>query len=178
MPNASKKHMADAKLCKRVAKEYRTSMKTVQQVADQFSVNHVTARAMIRLHISDADFKKFAHYRYHESKLAEKNPQYGKQWASDCEDGRGYLTRLVKGTRYLVHRIVMAEMLGMSVDQLPMSMAVHHIDEDGMNNHPDNLALTNDAGHVAMHQRYRYPSEKFQLRALSIREAIEFMTLK
>ena len=176
MPTASKKQMKDRRLTRRVANRYKTSLLTVQQVAEEFGINIVTARAMIRVHISDADFKKYAHYRYHESKLAEKNPQYGNSWASDCEDGRGYLTRLVDGKRYFVHRIVMAEALGLTIQELPESMTVHHIDEDPKNNNLDNLSLTTKAGHRKIHERYQTPSEDMVLKRLSLREAVEFMT--
>lgn len=176
MPTVSKKHMQDRRLVRRVAMAYKQTFKTVQQVATEFGVNSVTAKAMILRYVSPEDFKKFAHYRYHESKLAEKNPQYGRSWASDCEDGHGYLTRLVDGERYFVHRIVFAESLGIPVQSLPESMVVHHIDENRMNNTIDNLALTTERGHQTIHDRYQASGEDLLLKKLTMREAIEFMT--
>jgi hypothetical protein len=110
------------------------------------------------------------------SKLAEKNPQYGREWATDCEDGRGYLTRLVDGKRYFVHRIVVAEYLGLHPSVLPATMVVHHIDENPKNNHIDNLAIATEVGHQKIHERYLLPSEDLLLKKLSVRECIEYMT--
>ena len=176
MPSICKQHMKDRKLVRKVAEAYRKGLDTVGAVADRYGVNHVTAREMIRRHMSDEEFDRFKSLRYRKSKVGKKNPMYGKRTASDCEDGRGYLTRLVDGRRHYVQRIVAAEMLGIPITSLPESIVVHHIDEDPMNNHPDNLALTNRMGHSTIHERYQLASEDLLLKRSTVREAIEHMT--
>jgi len=67
----------------------------------------------------------------------------------DVDDGHGYLQRKVRGRYVLVHRIVMAELLGLA--ELPSHIEVHHIDEDKTNNSPDNLAAVTGTGHRRLH---------------------------
>jgi hypothetical protein len=177
--SVSKKALADSALVKRVAETYRAELLTVGEVAKQYGVTLHTARAMIAVHMTDEVFDKLKTTRYAASKLAEKNPQYGRAWASDCVDADGYLTRLVDGVRYLVHRLVAANLLGFShPSMLPTSLIVHHIDENKLNNEPDNLAITTRAGHMRIHERYQMPGEDLLLKKLSVRECIEYMTSK
>lgn len=178
MPSVCKRHMEDKGLVLAVAQMYRTTMSTVQQVADHFEVNHVTAREMIRQHIPDGKFKMLAAYRYAESKTGDKNPQKGRKWASECEDGYGYLTRLVDGVRYQVQRIVWAEYMGLHPSQLPKDLTIHHIDEDPTNNSLDNLAACTRKGHPTIHARYQADTLTMRLRKSSVREYIRYMTSK
>ena len=178
MPSPCKAHLKDRILTRKVANTYRTQLLTIQEVAALHGVNHLTARVMIERCLSPEEFKALKSTRYHKSKLAEKNPQYGREWASDCEDGRGYLTRLVKGKRYFVHRIVFADYLGIPVELLPESLVVHHIDENPKNNTLDNLAASTDVGHQKIHERYQTPGEDLLLKKLSVREGLEYMTSK
>jgi hypothetical protein len=157
---------------------YKQELVTVAEVAERFGINPVTARAMIRAYIPDEVFTMLKGTRYKQSKLGEKNPQYGRRWASDCEDGRGYLTRLLDGTRYYVHHIVMAEYLGLHPSQLPDSVNIHHIDENPKNNDISNLCLATQVGHQAIHARYQTTGEDLLLKKLSVRECIEYMTSK
>lgn len=178
MPSPSKTHMRNRVLVRKVAMTYRQELVTLAEVAERFEVNQATARAMIRVYIPDKEFNILKGTRYHASKLGEKNPQYGNRWATDCLDGRGYLTRLVEGVRYYVHHIVMAEYLGIHPSQMPDNVNIHHIDENPTNNDISNLALTTQAGHQAIHDRYQSPGEDLLLKKLSVRECIEYMTLK
>lgn len=176
MPSVSKEHMRNRRLVRKVALCYRQELVTVGEVAERFGVNHVTARAMIRAYMTDEEFNTLKGTRYQKSKLGEKNPQFGKRWASDCEDGRGYLTRRVDGIRYFVHHIVMAEYLGIHPSQLPKGVTIHHIDENTRNNTIDNLCLSTGHGHQKIHERYETPGEDLLLKKLSVRECIEYMT--
>lgn len=173
--NTNRLDMADVRLCEAVAQAYRTRLITVKEVALEFGVSQVTAREMIRLRISDKDFDMLKATRYKQSKLGEKNPQFGNFRASDCEDADGYLTRLVEGRRYPVQQIVMSELLGIHPSKFPATMVVHHIDENKQNNAPNNLAMTTRAGHARIHERYQSPGEDLVLKKLNLRECIEFM---
>jgi len=89
------------------------------------------------------------------SSAGNLNPMTGKtreqhhNWVGECDDGYGYLTCLHLGQRMFVHRVVMAEALGLS--SLPEELDVHHIDGNKKNNVLDNLALVTRLGHRAIH---------------------------
>lgn len=101
---------------------------------------------------------------YRNSKLGEKNPQYGKRasnYKGECADGKGYLTVYKpdwytgrRGSeRVFVHSIVMCEALG--ITEIPQGFVIHHIDGDKTNNNINNLALMNMSGHQRHHQLER-----------------------
>ena len=116
------------------------------------------------------------------TKMGDKNPMFGKtgaehhNWQGDCEDGHGYLTRLHEGKRLFVHRIVMAQALGLSPDELPVKLVVHHIDGNPKNNSIDNLALCTNTGHKAIHERQTQDTESLKLKKLFLRDAVRYMT--
>jgi len=72
-----------------------------------------------------------------------------------------------------VHRIVMADLLGIPVESLPATLHVHHIDENPLNNSPENLALVTAPGHRAIHDRYLNAPERITLRGLSLDKVVE-----
>lgn len=177
MPSVCKKHMRNKSLVENVAKDYRTTMDTVEVIAERNGVNTVTARAMIRRIIPDDKFRMLKRLRYRTSRLGKLNPNFGKVHPKqDCGDGRGYLTRLVSGKRHFVHRIVFAEMLGIRPEDLPESIVIHHIDGDRKNNHPDNLAAVTNAGHKMIHELNKQTPEDLVLKKLNLQECIQYMT--
>jgi hypothetical protein len=150
-------------------------------LAREFSVTVATVVEVLRRDIPKEELRRLKALKYSESKLGDKNPATGKRpsnYRGECSDGRGYLTRVVNGERHFVHRVVMAEMLGMPVTALPSSLDVHHIDENKTNNSPDNLALVTRAGHAEIHERYVKTAEQRELRGLTLAEAIRYMTAK
>ena len=180
MPSVSKSQMRDKDLVARVANEYRTTLKQVEEIAREQGVNHLTARVMIRTQIPDAQFRLLKKLRYRRSRLGTKNPNFGKfRRVEDlklCSDGYGYLTRLVGRKRYFVHHIVMAEALGISPEALPSWVRIHHIDGDPLNNELDNLTLATNAGHVRIHERYQLSPKDLILKKSTLRECMQYMT--
>jgi hypothetical protein len=154
-----KKDFTDSMLREEVVELYRKSSLTMQQVADELGTGHHTVCAILRAELSAMEFAELKANRYAVSKTGERNPMLGKRpgnFKGHCPDGRGYLTEVVRGKRYFVQRIVMAEtILGIPVESLPDSLVVHHIDENPLNNSPDNLALCTKAGHARIHWRLK-----------------------
>lgn len=114
------------------------------------NISHVLEK-----HMSASELKARKALRYSISKEGERNPMKGKtkeqhhNWIGECSDCKGYLTILHNGVRQFVHRVVMAEALGLPM--LPEHLEVHHIDEDPANNVLDNLALVTRTGHEKIH---------------------------
>jgi hypothetical protein len=139
------------------------------EIAEKLGICTNVVLAAIKETLSPKQFKEEKALRYRRDKLGKLNPLSGKNgtlhpnWKGDCSDGKGYLTRIVDGERYLAHRIVMAEMIGIHVKDLPMKLDVHHIDEDGMNNEPENLALVTRTAHRQLHLREWLLTKLFSL---------------
>ncbi len=177
--SACKRHLADAALRKKVVARYRKSSATLAVIAGEFGIGCSTAQAIIVRDIPSEERAKLKAIKYSLSKMGDRNPARGRRpsnWKGDCSDGRGYWTRLVRGKRYFVHRIVMAELIGIPVEALPEELEVHHIDEDPSNNDPSNLALTNSLGHKNVHRRMRQDRATYVLHGLSLADAIALLT--
>jgi hypothetical protein len=95
-------------------------------------------------------------------------------WKGAVDDGYGYLTLLKDGKRQFVHRIVMAEALGMK--ELPEMFDVHHIDGNTKNNLLDNLALVTPSGHQKLHYLQAKDALSVALKKSTVREALKFLT--
>jgi hypothetical protein len=118
---------------------------------------------MLKLVLSDEEREKERVLRLSRSKQGDKNPMKGKfgkkhpLFKGGVTDGKGY--RLVlkpewftgrKGTKYVFeHHAVFCQATGLT--EIPKGFAIHHIDEDPMNNQLDNLALVTSAGHRRLH---------------------------
>ncbi len=62
----------------------------------------------------------------------------------------GYIVLEAKrGQKFHLHRLIMEAKLGR---RLRPDEIVHHIDGNKMNNHPDNLAITNRSEHAKIHR--------------------------
>src|ERR1700722_3878208 len=111
---------------------------TIQEIADSLQIQYSTVQYICKNYIPTAEYKALSKIRYSRSKIAEKNPMFGKKeelhhnWLGLVDDGYGYLTCLRDGKRQFVHRIVMAEALGLK--ELPPILDVHHIDNNTKNN--------------------------------------------
>jgi hypothetical protein len=110
-------------------------------------------------------------------KMGDKNPMKGKtgeahhRWIGECDDGYGYLTCLHNGKRQFVHRVVMAEALGLP--ELPTRLDVHHIDSDPKNNSLDNLALVTKQGHKTIHFLQARDSDSIAFKRSTIAEIFQ-----
>ncbi|WP_157838165.1 HNH endonuclease signature motif containing protein [Sphingobium indicum] len=134
---------------------YRGSSHTLTQIASRNQVTIGTALQIVKEDIPADERRTLKSIRYAASKMGQNNPASGKHppnHKGQCSDGRGYLTEVVRGKRYFVHRIIMAKMIGIEIENLPDDLHVHHIDGDKLNNHPDNLALVTSRGHRRIHK--------------------------
>ena len=145
---------------KRVLEAYLSDDRpTLEETAKRVSTTFHNVHFVVRNHLSEEKAKAEKALRYSRSKMGAANPMKGKtgkqhpNWKGECGDGYGYLTCLVDGKRVFVHRVVFAEMMGISIEKLPPALAVHHINGDRKDNRPDNLALTTKAGHQHIHTR-------------------------
>lgn len=178
----SKKHLADLPLRQNVINLYINSLLTMEQVSHHFGIGHHTVCTMLKEDLDPETLRQLKSVKYSASKQGKKNPMTGKippNYKGECEDGRGYLTRVVRGKRQFVHRIVFAEeVLGIMVEELPPTLAIHHIDEDKVNNSASNLAAATNEGHRLIHQRYLYTTEGLKLKGLTLAEAAQYLTSK
>jgi hypothetical protein len=149
-----------------IAKKLNTSYQNVQWVCKNF--------------IPPEEYKALTAIRWSHSKQGEKNPMYGKtgqqhhNWIGLVDDGYGYLTCLHNGKRQFVHRIVIAEALGLQ--EIPAHLSVHHIDGNPKNNDLDNLALVTKSGHKQIHFRESKDSLSIALKKSRIVDALKYMT--
>jgi hypothetical protein len=159
--SVSKKHLNDQLISKAVVELYLHDLNrpTIQQISEKIGITYHTVMAILRRDVPPTRMTLEKQLRYSRSKMGEQNPMRGKtreshhNWKGVCSDCKGYLTSLVGEVRYFVHRIVVAEALGIEPKRLPESLVVHHIDENPLNNELDNLVLCTNAGHHKLHQR-------------------------
>lgn len=165
-----------------VTKAYRDtqSILTVQAIAEALGTTHQTVAAILKEDLQPAERRALAALRYSVSKTGEKNPMLGKTgtnhhgWKGECDDGYGYLTILWNGKRQFVHRVVMAQALGLS--ELPEQWVVHHIDDNPKNNDLDNLALATTSGHQRIHALQTVTSSELKLQRGTIVEQLRSLT--
>lgn len=150
----SKAIVNDQDVVREVLRLYTTTEHPMKGIAAHLRVSMSNVHEILKRNLSEEERKRQKAIRYRNNKLGKQNPRFGKRpsnFVGECSDGRGYLTSLVDGKRYFVHRIVLARMLGLHPSQLPESLAVHHIDGNPANNDPDNLALVTKRGHKDLH---------------------------
>jgi hypothetical protein len=137
-----------------VLRLYRETEMPMKDIAAHMNFRDANVWAIVNQNLSEEERKRLKAIRYRNNKLGVQNPQFGKKprnFVGECEDGRGYLTEVVDGVRYFVHRVIIARMLCLHPSQLPEELVVHHIDGNKQNNHPDNLALVTRVGHRSLH---------------------------
>jgi len=142
---------------------YRETLLTQEQIGWRLFIAPLTVHEILRRNIPGAEKAALKRKRYRASKLGGRNPMLGKKPGNhlgECEDGHGYLTQVIDKERYFVHRIIMAELLGLHVGELPAHLVVHHIDNNPKNNHPNNLALVTTSGHRAIHRFSKPPGSR------------------
>jgi hypothetical protein len=155
----------DEELCRAVVKCYISEERPIiADVAKRFKITPHTAQAMIKLVLSDEERERERILRLSRCKQGDKNPMKGKfgekhhLFKGGVTDGKGY--RLVlkpdwftgrKGSNHVFeHHVVFCQAVGLT--EIPKGFAIHHIDEDPMNNHIDNLALVSNSGHRRLHK--------------------------
>lgn len=101
------------------------------------------------------------------SKTAEKNPMFGKTLSKHHRHVPNYKTTYGymmvdcpdwwegprKANKYTEHNIVGCLKYGLT--KMPKGYVIHHIDDDKLNNHPDNLQLMTIAEHMRHHDNWR-----------------------
>jgi hypothetical protein len=128
---------------------------TVAAIAIALNSTHQNISGVLKQNLPPEEYIARKALRYSVSKTGELNPMLGKtgaehpRYIGECADGYGYLTILHNNKRQFVHRVVIAEALGIS--EIPENLSVHHIDGNPLNNQLDNLALCTNAGHKTIH---------------------------
>jgi len=165
---------------KAIARYRAKDIPTIEKIAEELGTTYHNVSHVLKVNMPTHERRTLAKLRYSASKSGDKNPMKGKtrekhhNWIGECEDDDGYLTVIHNGKRRFVHRVVMAEALGLDV--LPRSLAVHHIDGDKKNNDLDNLALVTHAGHNAIHYLQGEDSLLLKSRKSTIADALKYMT--
>lgn len=153
---------------------------TAEVIAQSLGTTVHNVRWVLRSVMPRKEYKALARVRYSASKMGGKNPMLGKtldahpRWKGERPDGHGYLTIVCQGKRRFVHRVVMAQALGLP--EIPKELDVHHIDGDKTNNALDNLAIVTRAGHEAIHFLQARDSKSLRLKRSAIAEALKYMT--
>ena len=156
------------------------TLPTIEGIASQLSTTIHNVGWVVRKCLPEAERRALAALRYSVSKTGDKNPMKGKtgeehpRWVGECEDGYGYLTCLWNGKRQFVHRVVMAQALGLA--EIPEELDVHHIDSNPKNNKLDNLALVTRSGHRTIHSLQVQDPLSLQLKKSTLAEALRSMT--
>ena len=153
---------------------------TVVQIAKRLKTSHNNVVHVLKKHMHEDERKALAKLRYSLSKTGSKNPMKGKtgkqhhNWKGACDDGEGYLTVMHNGRRAFVHRLVLAEVLGIA--EIPKSLVVHHIDGDRQNNAPDNLALMTRAAHRILHYLQAKEAARLQSQLSNVEASLKSTT--
>lgn len=149
-------------------------------IAEKLGTTEHNVQAVVKTCLPLAERKALAALRYSVQKQGSRNPMWGKKgqahhnWIGECDDGRGYLTCLWERKRQFVHRVVMAQALGLK--ELPDTLDVHHIDGDPKNNDLDNLALVTPVGHRTVHSLQVQDSLSLRLKRSTLLTALKSMT--
>jgi hypothetical protein len=160
-----KAHLKNEELCRAAVKCYLSEERPIiQDVAKRFKLTQHTVQAMLKLVLSEKERERERALRLSRSKQGAKNPMKGKfgekhpLFKGGVTDGKGYSLVLKpdwftgrKGTKYVFeHHAVFCKAVGLT--EIPEGFAIHHIDEDPMNNRIDNLALVTAGGHRRLHK--------------------------
>lgn len=158
----SKKHINDKVLSKRIVDYYTLdkAKPTTRDVMKKFNVNYSSVIHILKRDLGERRYGMEKTLRYSRSRMGPLNPMFGKtgeqhhNWIGAVEDQKGYLTTVVDGERYFVHRVVLAAALGLHPSKLPPELSVHHIDENPKNNNLDNLAMLTSKAHRQLHRKH------------------------
>ena len=179
--SVSKEWTSKPEWIKEVLERYkRPGCPRIKDIALEMRTTEHNVQYVLRTHLPSHEFSAMKKVRHSVAKMGDKNPMKGRSgslhhnYIGLCDDGYGYLTVKVGKVRKFVHRIVMAEALGLT--DLPKKFAVHHIDGDKKNNSLDNLAICTNAGHSVLHDLQKDLSVKLQLKRSTLWDAVQCMT--
>lgn len=171
----NKKEANDPEIVNSVLSTYRNTTLTQSKVAELCCVSLGTVLEILHRELPRDEFKRLKSLRYRNSKLGDKNPAKGKHppnYIGDFDDGKGYKKRYVGDVQHFVHRIAVAEAIGISVGELPSEMEVHHIDRNPLNNSLSNLALVSKVAHRKLHAQLQ-ESDRLQKRLAELESATQ-----
>jgi hypothetical protein len=129
------------------------------QIATRLGTTEHNVMAIVRANVSAERLRAEKNLRISRRQVGNKGSNWGRKgqlhpnWKGECSDKKGYLTIKQNGKREFVHRVVMAEALGLK--ELPRLFQVHHIDGNGENNSLDNLVLCTKSGHGRLHKKWK-----------------------
>ena len=106
-----------------------------------------TVSAILRSTLSQEVLTSRKRANYSKSKMGQKNPMHGLRF-DRINLGSGCPRKWVGDGYLLESRRVMGASMGAPI---PSHLHVHHIDNDPMNNHIDNLCVVNASGHTKLH---------------------------
>lgn len=135
----------------------------VKTIMDKYKRDYSTIKKIWLTTYHEGQFKARTSRLCRLHKIGGKNPMYGKTGSShhnfvnDTISRNGYVMSEVPewyegkkdGSKTYQHIIVYCEHNGLS--KLPDGMVVHHLDENKLNNHPDNLILLSIPDHRRIH---------------------------
>lgn len=155
----SKRFISDPTNIAMVVEAYRspTEKPTMDALAKRFGATYQSIQHIISTSLSPEEFRLEKFLRRSRAKSGKNHPLFGKtgpahpNWKGDVSDNKGRTTRKVGNRRYFTARVVMAEALGMHPKDLPLTLQVHHIDGNPLNNDIDNLALVSSKAHGTLH---------------------------
>jgi hypothetical protein len=130
---------------------------TLEALAKRFNTTYHNVQFIAKTYLSPEEYRLEKGLRSSRAKMGEKHPHYGKHgslhpnWKGDVSDNKGRTTRKVGDKRYFTARVVFAEALGVHPKDLPLTLQVHHIDENPLNNDINNLALVTSTAHGKLH---------------------------
>lgn len=178
----SKRWTSDPKNIEDVVRLYRQEnpLLTQQEIAQVLNSTPHNVAHVAKQYFSKEERQMLKSVRIAAKKFGDLNPMKGRtgkdhpNYVGDCETGRGYMTRMHNGKRQLVHRVIMAQALGL--EELPRQFHVHHINGDGTDNHIDNLALVTHQGHFDIHALQVRDGKALTHRKYRLGEFLEFTT--
>ncbi|MGL4336109.1 MAG: HNH endonuclease [Turicibacter sp.] len=143
---------------------YENTELTLQQIANKSGHTYKQVWKYVKHNYSTEYRKNRKSICYRNSKLADKNPMFGKRldetptYIGNVSDNKGYLMHVKpdwytgrKNSRHVfVHHILICEHLGLT--EIPRGYHVHHCDFNPLNNHIDNLVLIAAGDHMKLHR--------------------------
>lgn len=151
--------LEDETLCEKILAVFTGVEKpTLAQVARTLEETYQNVRFVVEKNLPTDVYQAEKALRYSRSKTGPSNPMTGRVmeqhhlWKGAVSDNKGHMTIMTEsGKRQFVHRLVWAQALGVPVESIA-KFHVHHIDGNGTNNAPDNLALVTKKGHRQLHR--------------------------